>query len=85
LNRSSGVDAIESLQPRAPTTYEDADMDDFTDRDEAGVRARARAAECAVPDSDRVTRVTFDAAPRFYYDDGRPPYELPPLQNHPAA
>ena len=60
-------------------------MDDLTERDETDVPARARAAECNVPDPDRVVRVTFDETPRFHYDDGRPPFELPPLRNHPAA
>jgi hypothetical protein len=42
-----------------------------------------RAAECAVPDTDRVVRVTFEEAPTLHCDDGRPPLELPPLQTIP--
>lgn len=52
----------------------------FTDRYEAGALARARAAECDVPDAGSVIRVTFEPpAPTFHYDDDRPPYVLPEL------
>lgn len=57
-----------------------ADAADMTsDRWEGGALARTRARECGVTDPEHVIRVTFDQAPTFHYDDGRPPYELPPL------
>ena len=58
-----------------------ADAADMTsDRWEGGGLARARARECGVVDPERIIRVTFDRAPTFHYDDGRPSYELPPIE-----
>lgn len=56
----------------------------WTENYEGGALARARAVECGVPDPERVIRVTFDGAPVFYYDDGRPAYELPGLVEKPT-
>ena len=44
---------------------------------EAGALAQAWVAECGIPDPQEVTRVTFNGAPEFHYDDGRPAYGLP--------
>jgi hypothetical protein len=51
----------------------------FTENYEAGALAKARARACGVPDPEQVTRVTFDGAPVFHYDDDRPAFELPAI------
>jgi hypothetical protein len=56
-------------------------MTGFTENFEAGALARIRAEECDVPDPERVIRVTFDGAPVFHYDDGRPVYQLPAIDD----
>ena len=50
------------------------------DRTDTGALARARAQSCAVPDWHRVARVTYEGTARFDYDDGRPAWELPGIE-----
>jgi hypothetical protein len=53
----------------------------FTENYDAGALARARAGECCVPDPERVIRVTFDGVPVFHYDDDRPAFEPPTIND----